>query len=131
MNSPTSLTVRGKDTPASASRNRATVSPHVDIFEDANGVTLIADVPGVSKEGLDIRVESERLFIKAEARIAVPGGFQLHHAEMREPVYERTFGLSREMDTSRIDAVLKDGVLTVSIPKSEQSKPRRIEIRSA
>ncbi|MES2073011.1 MAG: Hsp20/alpha crystallin family protein, partial [Pseudomonadota bacterium] len=117
----------GKTGPLQKSRN--TVAPHVDIFEDAEGVTVIADLPGVSKERLDIRVEGNQLFIEAEAEIQVPEGFKLHHAEVREPLYRRTFTLSREMDSAGIDANLKDGVLTLRVPKAEQAKPRKIEIR--
>jgi HSP20 family molecular chaperone IbpA len=113
------------------SRPRSTVMPHMDIYETADGVTLIADLPGVSADRLQIRTESDRLFIEGEARIDVPEGFTILHTELREPVYQRSFSLSREMDASRISAQLKDGVLTLTIPRSEAAKPRKIEVRTA
>jgi HSP20 family molecular chaperone IbpA len=61
----------------------------------------------------------------------VPEGFTILHTELREPVYQRSFSLSREMDASRISAQLKDGVLTLTIPRSEAAKPRKIEVRTA
>ncbi|HTD05257.1 Hsp20/alpha crystallin family protein [Undibacterium sp.] len=127
----TDVAVREQEREKQLHRNRNTVAPHVDIFEDAEGVTVIADLPGVPKERLDIRVEGNQLFIEGEASIQVAAGFKLHHAEVLESVYRRTFTLSREIDSTGIDANLKDGVLTLRLPKAEQAKPRRIAIRSA
>ena len=107
------------------------VTPWVDIREDAEGVTLVADVPGVPRDGLDIRVEAEQLFIEATARLPAPEGFKLLHAELPSPVYRRAFRLGREMDAAGIQAQLKDGVLTLRIPKVAQARPRRIEVQAA
>ncbi|WP_188566269.1 Hsp20/alpha crystallin family protein [Undibacterium terreum] len=111
-------------------RSRMAIAPHVDIFEDVEGLTLIADLPGVAKDKLEIKVEGNQLLIEGEAALPMPEDFKLFHAEVQEPVFRRTFTLSREMDSARIDANLKDGVLTLRVPKSEQAKPRRIEIQT-
>ncbi|KXU96312.1 heat-shock protein [Caballeronia megalochromosomata] len=110
---------------------RATMTPAVDIFEDAHGVTLWADLPGVWKEKLEIKTHDGRLIIEAESVVSVPPNLRLSHAELRAPFFSRSFTVSDDFDTSRIDAVLKDGVLKLSIPRREEAKPRRIEVRVA
>jgi HSP20 family protein len=108
------------------------VVPPVDIFEDDAGITVLADLPGVSREQLGVRVDGENLIIEASAdTIAVPQGMELVYSEAQFPSYRRQFTLSRELDPARIEAALKDGVLRLTIPKAEEAKPRRIEVRAA
>lgn len=108
----------------------ATILPDVDVWEDADGITLTADLPGVSKEGLTVRVDTDTLLIEGEANLNMPEGMEAVYAEVRTPHFRRRFALSKELDAARIDAALKDGVLTVAIPKAEEAKPHRIEVRS-
>ena len=103
--------------------------PPVDVFEDENGITLFADLPGVSRERLNVRVDGDSLLVEGTAQADVPDGLQLVYGEARLPTYRREFALSRELDASRIDAQLKDGVLRLRIPKAEEAKPRRIEVQ--
>jgi HSP20 family protein len=105
--------------------------PPVDVFEDENGITLLADLPGVSRERLNVRVDGESLLVEGTAQADVPQGLELVYGEARLPVYRREFTLSRELDAGRIDAQLKDGVLRLRIPKAEEAKPRRIEVQVA
>ncbi|SAI66751.1 Spore protein SP21 [Bordetella ansorpii] len=107
----------------------ATLVPPVDIIEDPKGITLIADLPGVSKEQLQIRVQAERLVIEADARIDAPAGVQAFHTEVEQPRYRRAFHLSAELDTAAIEATLKDGVLTLRIPRAQAALPRRVEVQ--
>ncbi|AUT66499.1 Hsp20/alpha crystallin family protein [Paraburkholderia terrae] len=111
-------------------RRRATLTPAVDIFEDAHAVTLLADLPGVSKEKLDINVHDGSLTIEAESMVPVPPNLALSHAEVRAPYFSRRFTVSEDFDTSRIEASLKDGVLKLTIPRRDEAKPRRIEVRT-
>ena len=104
------------------------VLPAVDVFEDAAGITLLADMPGVPKEQLDLRVEGEALLIEGAVRPLTPEGLEAVYAEVRVPRYRRRFTLSRELDTARIEAKLKDGVLTLRIPKQAHAQPRRIAV---
>lgn len=108
----------------------ATILPDVDVWEDAGVITLTADLPGVSNKGLNVRVDNDTLLIEGEASLDMPEGMEAVYAEVRTPHFRRSFALSRELDTARIDAALKDGVLTVTIPKTEEAKPHRIEVRS-
>lgn len=106
------------------------VVPPVDVFEDASGITLLADLPGVSREGLNIRVDGESLSIEGTAAAVGPQNLELVYGEAQVPAYRRRFTLSRELDTGRIEAQLKDGVLRLAIPKVEEAKPRRIEVKA-
>ncbi|CAM2157610.1 Hsp20/alpha crystallin family protein [Paraburkholderia tropica] len=110
-------------------RRRVTLSPAVDIVEDSHAVTLWADLPGVSKEKLDVRVHDGSLTIEAKSVVPVPSNLQLSHTEVRVPYFSRQFNVSDDFDTSRIDASLKDGVLKLTIPRRDEAKPRRIEIK--
>lgn len=110
-------------------RQRA-VLPAVDVFEDESGITLRADMPGVPKENLELRIEGDSLLIEGAVRALVPEAIEAVYAEVRVPRYRRSFTLSRELDTAKIDANLKDGVLTLRIPKQAHAQPRRIEVRA-
>jgi len=107
------------------------VLPAVDVFEDAAGITLLADMPGVSKDQLELRIEGDALSIEGSVRPQAPDGLEAVYAEVRIPRFRRSFTLSRELDTAHIDANLKDGVLTLRIPKQAHAQPRRIEVRSS
>ncbi len=104
------------------------VLPAVDVYEDDAGITLLADMPGVPREQLELKVEGDSLSIEGGVRALTPEGLEAVYAEVRVPRYRRTFALSRELDTARIDASLKDGVLTLRIPKQAHAQPRRIEV---
>jgi HSP20 family protein len=104
------------------------VTPAVDIFEDSQGITLYADLPGVPREKLDVRVQDGRLTIQAEAVISTPPGLRLHHGEVRHPHFFRAFALGADLDVSRIDAQLRDGVLKLVVPHREEARPRRIQV---
>ncbi len=104
------------------------VLPAVDVFEDASGITLLADMPGVPKEQLELKVEGDALLIEGGVQPRTPDGLEAIYAEVRVPRYRRAFTLSRELDTTRIEANLKDGVLRLSIPKQAHAQPRRINV---
>ncbi len=105
-------------------------SPAVDIFETDDAITLLADLPGVEKEGLDINVEDRQLTIT---------GLVKEPEERRQPVYSeygiggytRNFRLGDTIDQSKISASLKDGVLELVLPKADRLRPRKIEVAIA
>ena len=111
-----------------ASPRRVTIAPAVDVFEDTQAVTLVADLPGVSRDKLDIRVHDGSLSIEAEPVVPTPANVRITYAETRVPLFARRFVVSDDFDTSRIEANLKDGVLKLRIPRREAAKPRRIEV---
>ena len=103
--------------------------PRVDVFEDDTGITLLADLPGVPKEHLELKVDGDALLIEGRAMPGTPDQLEPVYAEVRVPRYRRVFTLSRELDPSRIEANLKDGVLNLRIPKQEHAQPRRIQVQ--
>ena len=105
------------------------VVPPVDVFENESSITLLADLPGVQREQLHVRVDGDNLVLEATAATAGPENLQLVYGEAQIPTYRRQFTLSRELDASRIEAQLRDGVLRLTIPKAEEARPRRIQVQ--
>ena len=105
------------------------VAPPVDIYEMPDGLVVMADVPGATPEHLDIHVDNHILTIRAQA----------DHAQVAEPIYReyelghyfRQFELSEMVDESNISAELKHGVLTLTLPKAEAAKPRKIAVEAS
>lgn len=134
MNQTTEMTERESTTPVArrtAAEAEAVIRPAVDIFENSDGITLIADMPGVSRERLQLRVERDSLVIEGAAQLEMPEGMEALYADVRSTRYRRSFALSTELDTEHIDGNLKDGVLTVRIPKRAELRPRRIEVQTS
>lgn len=116
---------------ADASSPRYEVSaltPPVDVIEDVNGITVYADLPGVSREGLNLHVEASTLTIDAESSLKVPDGLKISHTEVAIGRFRRVFTLSKELDTEKVSAELDQGVLKLRIPKASHAQPRRIEV---
>ena len=107
------------------------VLPSVDVFEDANGITVLADMPGVPKDGLDVKIDGDNLSIEGRVELDAPAEMRALWAEVSVPCFVRKFNLSRELDASRIEASLRDGVLTLRVPKQARAQPRRIEVTTA
>ena len=105
------------------------MQPPVDIFEDPHGIMVVAEMPGVSKERLNVQADRNSLTIEGEAVIDIPEGMEPIHADVRYTRYSRSFVLSAELDSEAIDAKLKDGVLTIRIPKRREFRPRKVEVR--
>lgn len=114
---------------AEVNRNEAVLMPAVDVFEDISGITLYADLPGVPKDKLLLQVDADTLTIEGEIALAVPEGMKIIHAEISLPRYRRVFTLSKELDTGKISAEFKQGVLKLHLPKAEHAQPRRIEVK--
>lgn len=127
----TRTSTNGSEKQASANLgSAAAIRPAVDIFENDDGITLQADMPGVSKERLDVRVEGNNLFVEGTIGIAPQDHMSALYADVRSTVYRRSFVLGQELESGKIEANLRDGVLTVRIPKRAELRPRRIEVSS-
>ena len=129
-------TDRRVNAPATSQNDAATAAdkrfmvPRVDVLEDEAGITLLADLPGVPRDNLELKVDGDTLLVEGVVATPMPQQLQSVYAEVRVPRYRRSFTLSRELDASRIEANLKDGVLSLRIPKQEHARPRRIEVRA-
>lgn len=105
------------------------LAPAVDIAENESGIVLFADMPGVAKDRLTLKVEGDNLTIEGQAQVDVPENIELLHSEVRSPYFRRSFTLSRDLDPAKIEATLKNGVLQMHIPKSEEARPKRIDVK--
>jgi HSP20 family molecular chaperone IbpA len=104
--------------------------PAVDIYEDGNGITLKADLPGVSRDRLDVQVDGNNLSIQGQAAIDMPEGMEALHADVGTTQFRRSFTLSNELEADKIAAEMKDGVLTLRLPKRAELQPRKIEVNA-
>lgn len=112
-------------------REEAALQPVVDVVEDANGITLYADMPGVPKDKLEIRVEGENLILEGALAITLAEGLEASHVEVEVPRYRRVFTLSKELDGEKVSADYQQGVLKLRIPKAEHAQPRKIAVQVA
>jgi HSP20 family molecular chaperone IbpA len=110
-------------------RTEAVLSPPVDVIEDAAGITLYADLPGVPKERLSLQVEADSLTIEGELALDTPQGLEARHVEVEVPRYRRAFALSKELDSDKIAAEFRNGVLKLRIPKAAHAQPRKVEVK--
>jgi HSP20 family protein len=111
-------------------RDEPAVLPPVDVVEDAGGITLYADLPGVPRERLQVHVDGDVLVIDGEIALEMPKELEATHVEVSLPRYRRVFSLSKELDPERLSAEMKHGVLTLRIQKAEHARPRRIAVEA-
>jgi HSP20 family protein len=125
-NMKTTLQKETAETPARPERQEY-ILPEVNIFEEKDGYTLEAEMPGVNKDGLEVLLEGNELTIVGHRnRIASSG--ELIFRESQAADFRRTFELDPAIDTSGIVAKMNQGVLTLTLPKSEKVKPRKITV---
>ena len=108
--------------------NETALMPPVRVVEDAQGITLYADLPGVTKDKLVLQVEAETLTIEGEMTLNLPEGMDATHAEVGLPRYRRVFSLSKELQSDKVSAEFTEGVLKLRIPKAEHLQPRKVQI---
>ncbi|MBI1271787.1 Hsp20 family protein [bacterium] len=109
------------------------VSPAVDIYQSDDQFMLVTEMPGVNESTVEIVLDQGILTIEGRTeRLDCPSleGFKLTHSEVITANYRRVFKLSEEVDIENADAVMKDGVLTLRMPKHERAKARKISVRS-
>jgi HSP20 family protein len=111
---------------APAQRALPVVTPRVDIYETDSGYVLLADMPGVKAQGLEVVAERNELSIRGRVE---PSATDHDYKEFELADYERSFVLTEDLETSKVSATLRDGVLRVEIPKSERVQPRKIPVK--
>lgn len=116
-------------TPETRRRDEPALLPPVDVIEDSTGITLVADMPGVPRDKLNLRVDGDQLAIEADMALPVPEGLQPSYVEVARSTYRRTFTLSKELNADKVSAELSHGVLRVRIPKADHAQPRRIAVQ--
>ena len=110
-----------------AQSDRASIRPEANIFETKDGYILEADLPGVSKDGLEITLEGNLLAIVGRRASEAPTA-NLLYRESREADFRRVFELDPSIDSGKISAKVEQGVLTLTLPKAEIIKPRKIAV---
>jgi HSP20 family protein len=119
------------DSPQSAAAERRVTPmlPPADILEHEHGVTLLVDMPGVSKERLEVHCDGKSLVVSGDVGIDMPEDMDSLYADLRTTRYHREFSLSGEqLDTEAVAASMDNGMLKIDIPKRAELRPRKIEV---
>ena len=103
--------------------------PPADIYEAENDLTVVLEMPGVEKKNVDINVENGVLSVEGRIDLAKYQGLQPLYTEYNIGHYSRSFRLSSKIDQNKIAAEMKDGVLSLKLPKADEAKPRTIQIK--
>jgi HSP20 family molecular chaperone IbpA len=109
---------------------RQTVLPNVDIIETPEGSVLLADLPGCDQDSLDLGLENGVLTVTARRDDDTVPDHDATYTEYQGADFERSFSVSELIDTEKVDATVKDGVLRVTLPKAEAAKPKKIDIKT-
>lgn len=112
-------------------RREETLLPPVDIIEEPNALKLVADMPGVTHETLKVELDNNVLSLEGDIALDMPEGLSALHAEVRGKRFARRFSLSHEVDSDAITASIVNGVLTLTLPKKDSHRTRRIEVQAA
>lgn len=104
--------------------------PRVDIYETEDAIHLLADIPGADQDSVDITLEKNSLTIEARVEVEKPIDYTLTYAEYGIGDFKRKFSLSNEIDQKGIEAVVKNGVLSLKLPKLGPSKAQKIAVKS-
>jgi len=110
-------------------RERKVFMPRADIYETPENIVVVADMPGVDEKSIDITLDKNVLEIYGKVEPQVPKEFRLEYEEYEVGDYQRAFTLSDEIDRGNINAVVKNGVLTLTLPKAPQAKARKIAVK--
>jgi len=110
---------------------RSGVHPPVNLYETTDGYVVTAELPGLRVDDIDITVERDRLTLRGERRIEHPADASLHRVERRGGAFRRTIQLPLEVDGDKVEAVYRNGVLTLQIPKAPEHQPRRIAVHGS
>lgn len=116
---------------AETTRDALVFVPPTDIIETQSSLLMVLDVPGADPDSLDVTLDKRVLRIAARSASSHPEGYSLQHAEYRDGNYERSFVISEPVDTAKIEAVFKDGVLRLTLPKATPAPAAKIPVKAA
>lgn len=102
--------------------------PSADIFETEEALTVVLEMPGVSRDNVDINVEEGVLTVEGRIDFSKYEGLRPVYSEYNVGPYRRSFRVSSQVDQDRISAEMQDGVIALTLPKAEKAKPRRIKV---
>jgi len=102
--------------------------PRTNLYDTGDKLRITAEVPGVAKENLNIRIQGNYLELSGKRKVETPEGYKAHRIERATTTFTRSFTLPVEVNAERAEAALKNGILILEIPKAEAAKPRQINI---
>jgi len=105
--------------------------PNADIFDTEDALTVVLEMPGVDRDNINISIENGVLTVEGKINFGKYEGLQPVYSEYNVGPYRRSFRISSRIDQDKISAEMRDGVITLMLPKAEEAKPRRIEVRTA
>ncbi|HSP81859.1 MAG TPA: Hsp20/alpha crystallin family protein [Myxococcaceae bacterium] len=115
--------------PGSRQGGTRELAPPTDIYETAEGLTLQVDLPGHQPDAIEVKVENDTLSIRAERKAEGADRENARRLERRFGVYARSFVVPRTVDASRVEARYEHGVLTLTLPRREEAKPRTVQVK--
>jgi HSP20 family protein len=110
-------------------RLAANGAPKTNLYDNGEEFLVVAEVPGMSKDDINIRIQGNYLELSGSRKADSPEGYRMHRAERPAASFTRSFTIPSDVDGERVQASLKDGLLTLTLPKAEAAKPKQIEIR--
>lgn len=105
--------------------------PRLNLADAGEKVVLTAEIPGLSEKDIRVAIEQDVLTISGERQIKVPEGYSIHRQERGDFKFVRSLAVPCKIDAERVIATVRNGVLTVSLPKAAEAKPKRIEVRAS
>jgi len=111
-------------------KSRRSYIPRVNIYETNNDIVLVADMPGVDENSVDVAVAKNHLTIKGTVEDIRPNNYDLAYAEYGVGDYYRQFNISNRIEQDKIEAIVRNGVVTINLPKTTQAKTRKIAVQA-
>ena len=108
---------------------RATTAPYTNMYDSGDQFILQAEVPGMSRDDLQIKIHGNYLELSGNRQAGAPEGYKAHRVERGNSMFTKSFTLSADVDVDKVVAELGDGILTLTLPKLEAAKPKQIEIK--
>ena len=105
--------------------------PPINVFRQGHDFVLVAELPGVEKDSLDVQVKGRQVHLRGMKRVEFADGASVHRRERRSGAFRRSFTLPEDVDADAISATFKDGLLTLTVPKTAKAQARQIAIKSA
>lgn len=103
-------------------------TPKTNMYDLGDKLQIVAELPGIAKKDLNVRIQGNYLELSGSRKSDTPEGYKAHRVERESTTFTRSFTLPADVDSERVEAVLKDGVLTMNLPKVEAAKPKQISI---
>ncbi|MDJ0623245.1 MAG: Hsp20/alpha crystallin family protein [Desulfocapsaceae bacterium] len=103
-------------------------SPRTNLYDSGDHFVVVAEVPGMTKDDIDVKIQGNYLELSGSRKIKSPEGYKIHRTESTTATFTRSFTIPSDVDVEKVDASLQNGLLTLKLPKAEAAKPKQINI---